>query len=119
MRYISETRCVFCACVHDDYVVCWRYAHDALLCLLLPSYFSTTQGFRRCSPSDGGQARKPRPDIESAKEVGCVKRSQALVVRCEYPSTEKSLACLLEESFRLYLARILAGPEGKVVSCGR
>ena len=76
-------------------------------------------GFRRCSPSDGGQARKPRPDIESAKEVGCVKRSQALVVRCEYPSTEKSLDCLLEESFRLYLARILANPEGKAVSCGR
>lgn len=76
-------------------------------------------GFRRCSPSDGGQARKPRPDIESAKEVGCVKRSQALVVRCEYPSTEKSLACLLEESFRLYLARILASSDGHAVSCGR
>ena len=77
------------------------------------------EGFRRCSPSDGGQARKLCPDIESAKEVGCVKRSQALVVRCEYPSTEKSLACLLEESFRLYLARILASPDDHAVSCGR
>ncbi len=48
-----------------------------------------------------------------------MKRSQDLVVRCEYPSTEKSLACLLEESFRLYLARILAKPEGERVSCGR
>ena len=48
-----------------------------------------------------------------------MKRSQALVVHCEYTSTEKSLACLLEESFRLYLARILAGSEGKAVSCGR
>ena len=76
-------------------------------------------GFRRSSPSDGGQARKPRPDIESAKEVGCVKRSQALVVRCECSSTGKSLACLLEESFRLYLARILASPDGHKGSCGR
>ena len=74
---------------------------------------------QRYTSSGGGQARKPRPDIESAKEVGCMKRSQALVVRCEYPSTEKSLACLLEESFRLYLARILANPEGERVSCGR
>ena len=48
-----------------------------------------------------------------------MKRSQALVVHCEYTSTEKSLACLLEESFRLYLARILASSDGHAVSCGR
>ncbi len=42
-----------------------------------------------------------------------------LVVRCEYPSTDKSLACLLEESFRLYLARILGNTDGNAVSCGQ
>jgi len=33
------------------------------------------------------------------------------VVHCTYTEAEKSLAELLEESFRLYLIRILATPE--------
>ena len=33
------------------------------------------------------------------------------VVHCIYTEAEKSLAELLEESFRLYLVRILATPE--------
>ncbi len=33
------------------------------------------------------------------------------VVHCVYTDGEKSLAELLEESFRLYLVRILATPE--------
>lgn len=38
-------------------------------------------------------------------------RQDLPVVRCEYSDGEKSLAELLEESFRLYLVRILAMPE--------
>ena len=38
-------------------------------------------------------------------------RQNLPVVRCEYSDGEKSLAKLLEESFRLYLVRILAAPE--------
>lgn len=41
------------------------------------------------------------------------------VVRCVYTETEKSLDELLEESFRLYLVRILATPEETVVQCLR
>ena len=41
------------------------------------------------------------------------------VVHCTYTKTEKSLAELLEESFRLYLVRILATPEKSVVQCLR
>ena len=37
------------------------------------------------------------------------------VVHCIYPEAEKSLAELLEESFRLYLVRILATSEKPVV----
>lgn len=37
------------------------------------------------------------------------------VVYCIYTETEKSLAELLEESFRLYLVRILATSEKPVV----
>jgi len=36
------------------------------------------------------------------------------VVHCTYTEAEKSLAELLEESFRLYLIRILATPEKPV-----
>ena len=39
------------------------------------------------------------------------------VVHCIYTEAEKSLAELLEESFRLYLIRILATPEKRVVQC--
>ena len=38
-------------------------------------------------------------------------RQDLPVVRCVYTEGEKSLAKLLEESFRLYLVRILAMPE--------
>ena len=38
-------------------------------------------------------------------------RQDLPVVRCVYNEGEKSLAELLEESFRLYLVRILAMPE--------
>ena len=41
-------------------------------------------------------------------EVMRVKTKPMPVVRCEYAQAEKSLAQLLEESFRLYLSRILA-----------
>ena len=40
-------------------------------------------------------------------------------VNCIYTEAEKSLAELLEESFRLYLVRILATPEKTVVQCLR
>ncbi|MGM9578362.1 MAG: hypothetical protein ACI3VS_03160 [Evtepia sp.] len=32
-------------------------------------------------------------------------------VRCEYAQVEESLETLIEASFRLYLARVLAAPE--------
>ncbi len=41
------------------------------------------------------------------------------VVHCIYTETEKSLAELLEESFRLYLFRIIATSEETVVQCLR
>ena len=41
------------------------------------------------------------------------------VVHCTYAEAEKSLVELLEESFRLYLIRILAIPEKPVVQCLR
>ena len=41
------------------------------------------------------------------------------VVHCIYSEAEKSLAELLEESFRLYLIRILATPEKTIVQCLR
>ena len=41
------------------------------------------------------------------------------VVHCIYTEAEKSLAELLEESFRLYLVRILETSEKPVVQCLR
>ena len=41
------------------------------------------------------------------------------IVHCTYTEAEKSLAELLEESFRLYLVRILATAEKPVVQCLR
>lgn len=41
------------------------------------------------------------------------------VVHCIYTEAEKSLAELLEESFRLYLVRILVTTEKPVVQCLR
>lgn len=60
-----------------------------------------------------------RSDIRSTEEVGCMKKSNAPLVRCEYSKAEKSLSHLVEESFRLYLNRILAQAGKTVVSCGR
>ena len=48
-----------------------------------------------------------------------MKKSEAPVVHCEYTKAEKSLSHLVEESFRLYLARILATAGTCAVSCGR
>ena len=48
-----------------------------------------------------------------------MKKCEAPVVRCEYTKAEKSLSHLVEESFRLYLARIFATTGSKVVSCRR
>ena len=44
-----------------------------------------------------------------------MKKRDLPVVRCVYIEAEKSLDELLEESFRLYLVRILAMPEKPVV----
>ncbi|MGN0754091.1 MAG: hypothetical protein ACI4ME_06480 [Aristaeellaceae bacterium] len=48
-----------------------------------------------------------------------MKKSNAPTVRCEYSNAEKSLSHLVEESFRLYLNRILAQAGKTAVSCGR
>jgi hypothetical protein len=48
-----------------------------------------------------------------------VKKREATVVRCEYTESEESLSHLVEESFRLYLSRILAQAGKPAVSCGR
>lgn len=53
-----------------------------------------------------------------AKEVERMKQTLP-VVHCIYTEAEKSLAELLEESFRLYLVRILATSEETVVQCLR
>lgn len=59
------------------------------------------------------------PDIRSTREVESMKKYDAPVVQCEYAKAEKSLSHLLEETFRLYLARILAVGKPSAVSCGR
>ena len=41
------------------------------------------------------------------------------VVTCTFTEGEKGLAQLMNESFRLYLLRILATPEKPVVQCLR
>lgn len=48
-----------------------------------------------------------------------MKKCEAPVVRCEYTKAEKSLSHLVEESFRLYLSRILAEAGNPAVSCGQ
>ena len=48
-----------------------------------------------------------------------MKKNNIPVVYCEYEDSEKPLAILLEESFRLYLIRILAGEAQRVVSSER
>ncbi len=48
-----------------------------------------------------------------------MKKDDTPVVHCKYSKSEKSLSQLLEESFRLYLTRILASTGTHVVSCRR
>ncbi len=48
-----------------------------------------------------------------------MKKCDAAVVRCEYTKGEKSLSHLVEESFRLYLSRILAQAGKPAVSWER
>lgn len=45
-----------------------------------------------------------------------MKKNDAPVVHCEYAEAGKSLSLLLEESFRLYLARVLGGKGNFAVS---
>ncbi len=58
-------------------------------------------------------------DIRSTKEVGPLKKNSVPAVHCEYAKADQKLPQLLEESFRLYLARILAAPRPDAVSCRR
>ena len=46
--------------------------------------------------------------ISSAKEVEPVKNDKLPIIHCEYAQGGQDLAQLLEESFRLYLRRMLA-----------
>ena len=48
-----------------------------------------------------------------------MKKCEAPVVHCEYAKADKSLAQLLEEAFRLYLAHILALEKRHAVNCAR
>ena len=48
-----------------------------------------------------------------------MKKNSVPEVHCEYAKAEQNLPHLLEESFRLYLARILAAPRPDAVSCRR
>jgi hypothetical protein len=52
-------------------------------------------------------------------EVMRVKTKPMPVVRCEYAQAGNSLAQLLEESFRLYLSRILATQASAAVQPSR
>ena len=48
-----------------------------------------------------------------------MKKGTLPVVHCTYCNTEKSLSEILEESFRLYLGRILDAMEYPIVQCKR
>ena len=48
-----------------------------------------------------------------------MKKRNLPVVRCTYNNTEKNISEILEESFRLYLGRILAAMEHPIVQCKR
>ena len=48
-----------------------------------------------------------------------MKKCEAPVVHCEYAVAAESLAQLLEESFLLYLAHILAPEKRPAVNCVR
>jgi hypothetical protein len=53
------------------------------------------------------------------KEVTHMKKHTLPVVHCDYTETGKNLDELLEESFRLYLVRILAASDKGVVQSSR
>ena len=46
-------------------------------------------------------------------------QNKPLVIYCEFTSSKKKLPEILEEDFRLYLARILANNDSDAVSCSR
>ena len=48
-----------------------------------------------------------------------MKKGDEPVVCCEYTRAEMSLSCLVEESFRLYLTRILAVTGNNAGTCER
>lgn len=48
-----------------------------------------------------------------------MKKENLPVVHCTYCNTEKSISEILEESFRLYLGRILAAMKYPIVQCKR
>ncbi len=45
--------------------------------------------------------------------------TEPIVVHCEFTTSEKTLPEILEEDFRLYLARILASNNPDAVSCSQ
>lgn len=48
-----------------------------------------------------------------------MKKGDLPVVHCQYCNTERRASEILEESFRLFLGRILAGKENLIVQCKR
>ena len=48
-----------------------------------------------------------------------MKKGNLPVVHCTYNNIEKSISEILEESFRLYLGRILVAMEHPIVQCKR
>lgn len=48
-----------------------------------------------------------------------MKKGNLPVVHCTYCNAEKSISEVLEESFRLYLGRILVAMEYPIVQCKR
>ena len=76
---------------------------------------STGAAFQAFRPD---RQESPPQYIRLTKEVGPM-RQDLPVVHCVYTDGEKSLAELLEESFRLYLVRILATPETSGVQSAR
>lgn len=88
-----------------------------LSCILVQSLHCCQEFPRRAFPR--GQARDSAGGHKLDGEVGCVKKSCAPVVHCEYAQAGESLVCLLEESFRLYLIRALVAADSPDVPHGR
>ena len=63
--------------------------------------------------------KKRFPTYDEQKEGKRMKKRDLPVVHCTYCNTEKSISEILEESFRLYLGRILAAMEHPIVQCKR